>query len=957
MSRSNFLSGLILFTMLALNGITILSINKRFVDYVNDLLVTQSQLCGEHMETTLLQFSSDINQELRDLNTYSNTGIFEDPAKFRDANQSLRLFYTKYRDLITKISLYDDQKNFYALYLDTDDKFGKSNLFVVDSFATRRQERLFPRDKVEQDGSVLEYYYPLLGQSVVNGNVVVEVDFRRFAEKIFRLYPQGKTVNWQWVLDESGHVILDNFEGDSIRIGSVELLADSVKAEASGLVEHFIYGANGNKDKVATAYYPLSIYSRKMGVMFSASRAKFFIFFIRSNLFVAILSQILATSLVIYLLISLGRQKKHELRLKLSETVLRQVIEHFPMGILILDKDQIIRNINSAAHRMLFLGKSEDLVGKDFSKQFLISNKYLLSDGPSPFLDDSHYLYYEKDGIETVIYRTEKAANIGGEELKLIALIDVSPLEKSRKGEVAANKAKSDFLAAMSHEIRTPMNGILGMVNSLIEQKTNAELSGKIEVIKRSAELLMTIINDILDFSKIEAGRMMLEEIPFILEDEMKLVGDLFRPLADEKGLKLIIDIRPDVPNKLIGDPFRLRQVISNLVSNAVKFTEKGKIVIGATLMEAFKSHVNILFTVEDTGIGIPKDRLKEIFGSYTQARGSVQRKFGGTGLGTAIAKQLVELMHGEIWVESPSTIKTDEERPGSKFSFTIDAYSNERIPKNFDFSPIARLNEINALILTKESDPERNTMARMLQKFGLNAVTKIYQDSTVDSVTHHLQVKSDDYHLIVLVDKNQLDGFALAQALKNKNLIDQYPVVLVSSNDRTGNYKTCRKLGIDYYLIEPFETKEVIDILDENYPGIEDRHSLEPLINALPETLSILLAEDNLINQKVAQSIFKNIGYEIEIAKNGLEAVDIMEERKFDVIFMDLLMPEMDGFQAAQKIRENGHTLPIVALSADDSDETKNAAFEAGMNDYLMKPARVEGIKQLLIKLFSSKI
>ncbi len=163
-------------------------------------------------------------------------------------------------------------------------------------------------------------------------------------------------------------------------------------------------------------------------------------------------------------------------------------------------------------------------------------------------------------------------------------------------------------------------------------------------------------------------------------------MGELFRPLAEEKGLELEIDMKPDVPNKLIGDPFRLRQVISNLVSNAVKFTEKGKIVIGATLMESYKTQVNILFTVEDTGIGIPQDRIKEIFGSYTQARGSVTRKFGGTGLGTAIAKQLVELMHGEIWVESPSSISTDEEFPGSKFSFTIDAYSNERIPKRFQF-------------------------------------------------------------------------------------------------------------------------------------------------------------------------------------------------------------------------------------------------------------------------------
>jgi len=953
MIRNNIIAGIILFVVLALNGITILRVNQRYIDYLNQSLISQSELCGEHLETTLLQFSSDINQEL---NMY-NSEIFSDPAKFQEATRSLRLFYTKYRDLITKISVYDNHKNFYALYLESNDNFGKEDEFVVDSFATRRQKQLSPVEQMEQNGSILEYHYPYFGQDAVIGNVVIQLDLQKFTEKICRFYPQSSNMSWLWILDEDGQIIIDNFSADSVQVADLQILTDSINAEASGMIEHSLIDEAGKREKVYTAYYPLSIYAKKMGVMFTAGRGQIFNYYIYNNLLVSILSQLLATSLVIFLLIMLARQKKQEKRLKLSEIVLRQMIEHFPMGILIIDDKNIIRNINSAAQRMLFLGKATDLVGKDFSKQFLVSNRYLLSDGPSPFMDDSHYLYYEKDGMETVIYRSEKAANIGGEELKLIALIDVSPLERSRKGEVAANKAKSDFLAAMSHEIRTPMNGILGMVNSLLEQKTGKELQGKIEVIKRSAELLMTIINDILDFSKIEAGRMMMEEIPFNLAEEMELVGELFKPLAEEKGLKLHIDIRHDVPNKLIGDPFRLRQVISNLVSNSVKFTEKGKIVIGATLMESFKNHVNILFTVEDTGIGIPKDRLKEIFGTYTQARGSVQRKFGGTGLGTAIAKQLVELMHGEIWVESPSTIKIDEEYPGSKFSFTIEAYSNERIPKKFDFGGIARLSEIKVLILTKESDPERNSMVHMLEKFGLNVVTKIYQDSTVDSVIHHLQVKSEEYQMIVLVDKNQLDGFALAQGMKKSMLIDHYPIVLVSSNDRTGNYKTCRKLGIDYYLIEPFETKEVTDILDENYPGIEDRKVLEPMINALPDELSILLAEDNLINQKVAQSIFKNIGYEIEIAKNGAEAVELVEKQKFDVIFMDLLMPEMDGYQAAEQIRAAGHTLPIIALSADETDETRNAAFEAGMNEYLMKPTRVESIKHLLIKLFSKTI
>lgn len=954
MIKSNVISGLILFIILALNGITIFSINKRYVEFLSGTLISQSELCGEHLETTLLQFSSDINQELN-MHTYSE--IFGYPDKFREATQSLRLFYTKYRDLITNISVYDNKKNFYALYLDTEDKFGKMDRFVVDSFPRKTQPRLYSRDRVEQQGSVLKYYYPYFGEDVVNGNVMVEVDIERFAREIFDLYPIGKTVNWQWVLDAEGNIILHNFPSDTFNIDMLGVLTDSVDSEAAGIMEH-LYSDNGyDKEKIYTAYYPLSIYAKKMGIMFSVSRSHFFKFFLNRNLQVAIFSQLLVTALVIYLLMGLSRQKKVEKRLKLSEIIFRQIIEHYPVGIMIIDEENIIRNINSAAQKMLFLGKSDNLVGKDFNKQFLISNKYLLSDGPSPFLDDSHYLYYEKDGIETVIYRTEKITNIGGEELKLVALIDVSPLEKSRKGEVAANKAKSDFLAAMSHEIRTPMNGILGMVNNLLEQKTTKDLRGKIEVIKSSADLLMTIINDILDFSKIEAGRMMLEEIPFVLSDELELVRELFRPLAEEKGLKLVLDQKPDVPNKLIGDPFRLRQVISNLVSNAVKFTEKGEIMIGATLMESFKSQVNILFTVEDTGIGIPPDRIKEIFGSYTQARGSVTRKFGGTGLGTAIAKQLVELMHGEIWVESPSSISSNSDFPGSKFSFTIEAYSNEKIPKAFNFESIAQFSDINALILTKESDPSKNSMARLLEKFGLNVVTRIYQDSTVDSIIHHLQVKKDNYQLVVLVDKNQLDGFALAQEMQNKELTDQYPIVLVSSNDKSGNYKTCRKLGIDYYLIEPFETKEVFDIISEHFKGIKDSQRIEPLLNALPAELSILLAEDNLINQKVAQSIFKNIGYEIKIAKNGKEAVEMAEKDRFDVIFMDLLMPEMDGYQATGQLREAGFELPIIGMSADDNDDTKVAAFNAGMTDYVSKPARVESIKQLLIKLFSTTI
>jgi len=948
MKRVTILAAVSLSLILILNLLTFINADRRYIRFLNNNLTDQVTRCGEYMENTLNSFDSDLNELLF---KYHFENIFSDKAQMDKSHNSLKIFYSKYRSLVSNIAVFDNENHYLGLYIN------EAESFVLDTFPRQKANKLFPRDKVVQNKGKFLYYYPYFSNDEVSGNILVEVDFNKFAREVFDLYPKGRMVKWQWLVNAEGEILLNDFPGEGYELTELNAIVDSIVNVSQGEIKHQFKDAEGKTVNISSSYYPMNIFKQDLGIVFSVETSAFFRYFLGNNMLIWFFSLLIFIGFTAFMLRIFLKQEKEERSLKVTNIVFRQIVENFPVGIMILDKDNIIRNINSSAQSMLFLGKNENLIGKDFYKQFLVSNKYLLKDGVNNAFDNAQYLFYEKDGNETVIYRLEKETRIAGEELKLIALIDVSPIEKSRKQEVASNKAKSEFLASMSHEIRTPMNGILGMVNSLLASDLSEDLQGKISIIKKSSDLLMTIINDILDFSKIEAGKILLEEIPFKLSDEINLVLDLFRPLADEKGLELQSEIKADVPDNLIGDPFRLRQVITNLVSNAVKFTEKGKILVSVKLAESFQGAVSLHFSVQDTGIGIPQERIKDIFGSYSQVRSSVARKFGGTGLGTAIAKQLVELMNGEIWVESPSPVSASDEFPGSSFNFTIEAFSNEKIPKTFNFDGISRLNQITVLFCTKESDPHRHPMLNILTEFGINVVTKIYQDSTIDSVIHHIETKKDLYHLLVLADRSKLDGFALSSNLKAANLTSHLPIILVTSNDKSGNYKICRKHDIDYYLIEPFESKEVYDIIMENFRGIKDHKSIQPLLNALPENISILLAEDNLINQKVAQSIFKNIGYEIDIAKNGLEVLEKTAGQPYDIIFMDLLMPEMDGLQAAMKLREKGVNIPIIAMTADEDEQRRNEAMKAGMNDYLVKPAKVESIKQLLIKLFSKSI
>ncbi len=937
---------IVLAVVVGLNMYFFSQIRRSQLDFQRNILLRQTQLCGNHVERTVSNYESDLNRII-----FKYMGQIHEIFQNRDVmypiTRDLESMYAKYRDLITNISVYDNKNRYLGIYInDYDD-------FVVDTFTRQKNNELEQREVTKEKNGDYLSYFPYFDKNEIVGNIVIEINFQKYLAYIFSLY-RVEDIQWQWLVNTDGEIVFSNNK-DTVQISGLDILADSLATEREGLMQHNLT-RDGQEYEIISAYYPLSIIRHDLGIVFTMNSGHLLSIFVGRNLILGIGSFLIVLGLIGFLVFVVYKSRRKETALKQELIEIRMITEQFPVGIMILDKEGIILNINRVAQKMLFLDRNDDLVGKHFEDQLLISNTYQLKDLLTSPSDFNHYIHYVKDGNEVAIYRRDVVTHIAGVEITISALIDVSPLEKSRKQEAAANQAKSDFLARMSHEIRTPMNGILGMTESLAKADLPAEEKENVKVIRKSSELLMNIINDILDFSKIEAGKMMLEEIPFSLSEEINIASGLFSTLAQNKGLEIKTSIKHGVPDHLIGDPFRLRQVISNLLSNAIKFTEEGSIKISVELMEKYDSALSLLIYVEDTGIGIKKEDIGKIFGTFEQGQESTSRKYGGTGLGTSISKQLVEMMNGEIWIESPSSISSSARYPGARFCFTVEMHSDERIRKNYDYSSINHYQQITALVIIRKKD-KTDKIHHILDNFGINYSIRTYDENTIDSVIYHIEQKRSLYQMIIIKDKPGLDGFGMAMQLKESGLSGEFPVILISSNDKHGNYLRARNLGIDYYLIQPYDNNEIFRIFKDIFTGIEEEKSVTPYINKIRTNIQVLAADDNIINQRVIQTIFKHLGYEIDIAKDGEEVTAMVSRKKYDLILMDLLMPVKDGVAATQEIRASGNNVTIIAMTGNDSKEYKEEAFSAGMNDLVTKPVKVETIKHLLIKWFSESV
>ena len=656
-------------------------------------------------------------------------------------------------------------------------------------------------------------------------------------------------------------------------------------------------------------------------------------------------------------------RKRIEAQLSEQLHLVEELIEAIPLPVYLKDSAGRYVRLNKA-FELFFQISREELLGHTLNDLLPPEDASLHTEKDAELFADKGMQSYEasvhsRDGlIHDTVYRKAVLTRRDGSVSGLLGVIvDITERKRAeievlraKEAAEAASRAKSDFLANMSHEIRTPMNGVIGMTDLALETALTAEQREYLTIAKSSAESLLTIINDILDFSKIEAGKLLVEEISF---DLYRLIAEVLKPLAlraHEKGIELLSEVLHDVPRYVRGDPSRIRQVLVNLVGNAIKFTNDGEIALRTELLQLQDGHAIIHFAVRDTGIGIAPDKQDLIFDAFSQEDTSTTRKYGGTGLGLSICRRLVELMGGRIWLHS-------QMGEGSTFHFSVQLELSEQATS----AQGSQINLVGRRILVVDDNAtNRRILCSMLSL--LKTIPR-----AVDSAQAALALMeegSTDFDCILLdAQMPEMDGYELARRL---HATYKYlpPMLMLSSGALRGDAQRCQEAGIAGFFSKPISLDELqaaLGRLFDNAP-INNMATGAPLVtrHSLREarrTLNVLLVEDHPTNQKLALGLLGKWGHIATLARNGQEALDILATQSFDVILMDMQMPVMDGIEATQRIRagEAEHQLsrtPIIAMTAAAMQDDRDACLAAGMDDYLSKPIRVKELQEKLQSL-----
>jgi two-component system, sensor histidine kinase and response regulator len=665
----------------------------------------------------------------------------------------------------------------------------------------------------------------------------------------------------------------------------------------------------------------------------------------------------------------IAERKRAERELGERKSFLNSLIENLPIAIVAIDVDEAVQMCNPA-FESLFRYSQQAILGRPLAG--LVTNSDL-----RPEVESNRESLLQGKTVHLVTQRTRSDGSLVDVEAYCVPLgvegkftgalllyqditerkLAEEAMRHAKEAAEAASNAKSEFLANMSHEIRTPMNGILGMTELTLETDLNPEQRDYLGMVKTSADSLLVLLNDILDFSKIEAGKLDLDLAPFPIRESLGETLKILGIRAHEKSLELAWQVAEDVPEYVVGDLGRLRQVVVNLIGNALKFTQHGEVFLLVEKVRDLPKEVELHFSVRDTGIGIAKEKQIEIFAPFTQADGSTTRLYGGTGLGLGIATRLVELSRGKIWVDS-------ELGRGSTFHFTIHFGTADGKSRECKV-PDAEILQNSGALIVDDNQTNRTILLQMLAEWGLRAEAVDGARLALEALERARASKQPFDLVITDLHMPEADGFSLVEEIRRNPRSTHLPVIMLSSGSLRGDRERCRDLAIAACLTKPVQPSELLDVLLNELTRARPERpevtvSREPIAEQRPG-LKVLLAEDNAVNRLLARRLLEKYGNTVIAVENGQEALEAIEREKPDLVIMDVQMPVMDGLEAIRAVRTKEQTsglhLPIIALTAHAMKGDRERCLEAGADDYLTKPIRAAELFAALSRMKTGNI
>lgn len=896
-----------------------------------DILLKQSLMVRDKLN----QFASKTSTSISVLVSQNELdSLFVSKGHSIEVQKRLELLFTSFSDHLLGLQIYDVDGHVFELRCSYDGSFISS--FGPAVFKDSSISKVF----INLQGRHMVYCQPLLSDEEIIGHVKFDMDLNNFFTSVFHNF-NLEGVYYQWLMQPNGTVVYNTLNKKAFY--PIAGIPSPETAKEDWFYKVHDIEIDGQNQKVLTVFSKLYFNEVCYYMAFSMPRSFITASIVRYSFLVGGISLLIICIIIAIFSIYQRRLINDEKTLKESEEALRKMVYYMPVGVVLTDHKNRIRQVNRAALKIFAFDDEDQLVGRMASDDILFGNKLRL-DKTTYSNCSNKYILKSKSDEESVILHEHIPFYLLREKYSIQVFVEVSSPENERKSEKMANKTKSTFIANISHELRTPLNSIIGMTDILLSSEKDNNDRNLLAVVKRSADTLLALINDILDFSKMESGRFEIVSIPFNLHKEVENTVQSFMPQAQEKQIRLTWKSTLVLPKNYPGDQMRIRQILNNLLSNAVKFTDAGRIHLNIRPARGINGSRSIQFSIQDTGIGIKKEKLDTIFNSFSQEDESTTRKYGGTGLGITISKQLVNMMGGDIWVNSPSGISDDKACPGAEFVFTI-PYKSKTHHKHYNFSHIKSLEKTRAFVISDEP-LQVSTLMKNLASLRIDFKVFPPSNDTVDIIR-----TNSKHHVLIVDHRPDFNGLDFLQSLYNHRLHKRIPIIIQSSDFELSNTALAKRLGADVYLRKPVDLKALEEIILKFFPNIEERRASAVEQEGNNRDLNILVAEDNVLNQRIARNLFGKIGYEIDLVANELEALEKIQSKRYDIVFMDVLMPGMNGVEILRLLKRKSKNCPVIAMTESVHEPERKWALLVGIDDFITKPATIEDLMRMMVK------